>query len=111
LKILILTPRIPYPLRDGGAIAMQQTIEGYVKAGCEVSLLAMNTARHWVEVSELPTFYRELAYFDSVYINNSINPFSAFFNLFTDKSYNVDRFVNRQFERSLIKCLLDKNTM
>jgi hypothetical protein len=32
MKILLLTPRIPYPLRDGGAIAMNQTIEGLIEA-------------------------------------------------------------------------------
>jgi glycosyltransferase involved in cell wall biosynthesis len=105
LKILILTPRIPFPLRDGGAIAMNQTLEGYIEQGCEVSMLAMNTARHWVEETELPSLYKNLVHFNTVYINNSINPFSAFINLFTDKSYNVERFINKKYEQALIDML------
>lgn len=105
LKILILTPRIPFPLRDGGAIAMNQTIEGFQAQGCEVSLLAMNTSRHWVEESTLPESYQKLSHFESVYVNNSINPFTAFLNLFTDKSYNISRFINKQYEKALILLL------
>ncbi len=105
MKILILTPRIPYPLRDGGAIAMNQTLEGYIEQGCEVSLLSMNTSRHWVEENDLPNMYTQLKHFESVFVNNSINPFSAFFNLFSDKSYNVARFINKNFEQALIRLL------
>ena len=105
MKILVLTPRIPWPLRDGGSIAMNQTLEGLVEQGCEVSLLAMNTSRHWVEEAELPALYTQLKHFESVYVNNSINPVSAFLNLFTDKSYNVNRFVNKNFEQALLKLI------
>jgi glycosyltransferase involved in cell wall biosynthesis len=105
LKILILTPRIPYPLRDGGSIAMNQTIEGYLDQGCEVSLLSMNTSRHWVEESTLPDVYQKLLRFSTVYVKTDINPLSAFFNLFSDKSYNVARFINKDFEKELISLL------
>jgi glycosyltransferase involved in cell wall biosynthesis len=105
LKILILTPRIPYPLKDGGAIAMHQTIEGYVQQGCEVSLLSMNTSRHWVDENSLPELYSKLVHFKTVFINNNINPLSAFFNLFTGKSYNVSRFINKNFETELIELI------
>jgi glycosyltransferase involved in cell wall biosynthesis len=105
LKILILTPRIPFPLRDGGSIAMNQTLEGYIEQGCEVSLLALNTSRSWVDEATLPPLYKKLSYFESVYVKTDVNPLSAFFNLFTDKSYNVERFVNNQVDQSLIKLL------
>ena len=87
LKILILTPRIPFPLRDGGSIAMNQTLEGYIEQGCEVSLLALNTSRHWVDEATLPALYKKLVHFESVYIKTDVNPLSAFFNLFTCTSF------------------------
>lgn len=107
MKILLLTPRIPYPLRDGGAIAMNQTIEGLIEAGCEVHLLAMNTARHWVDPQSLPPVYEQLKGLETVFVNNSINPLSAFLNLFTDKSYNISRFEQKEFTQHL-KALLQK---
>lgn len=108
MKILLLTPRIPYPLRDGGAIAMNQTIEGLIEAGCEVHLLAMNTARHWVDPQSLPPVYQQLKGMETVYVNNSINPLSAFLNLFTDKSYNISRFQQKEFAQQL-KVLLQNH--
>lgn len=107
-SILIVTPRIPFPLRDGGSIAMNQALQSYLEMGCDVSLLALNTSRHWVDESTLPAWYQQLKHFESVYVKTDINPLSAFFNLFTDKSYNVARFVNKQVEQSLC-VLLKKN--
>lgn len=104
-SILIVTPRIPFPLRDGGSIAMNQALQSYLEMGCEVSLLALNTSRHWVDESTLPIWYQQLKHFESVYVKTDINPLSAFFNLFTDKSYNVERFVNKQVELTLIDVL------
>ena len=68
VKILILLPRIPYPLRDGGSIAMNQTIEAYLEQGCDVSVLAMNTSRHWVEEGSLPAIYQQLSFFKSTFL-------------------------------------------
>ena len=105
VKILILLPRIPYPLRDGGSIAMNQTIEAYLEQGCDVSVFAMNTSRHWVEEGSLPAIYQQLSFFKSIYVKTDINPLSAFFNLFSDKSYNVARFINREFDKELVRLL------
>lgn len=108
LRILILTPRIPFPLHDGGAIAMNQTIQGYVNQGCKVSVLAMNTSRHYVDVNTLPEWYNQLQLFETVFVNNKINPLSAFFNLFTKQSYHVSRFVVTAFSQALKKILMSQ---
>ncbi|HPI55393.1 MAG TPA: glycosyltransferase, partial [Chitinophagaceae bacterium] len=105
VKILILLPRIPYPLRDGGSIAMNQSIEAYLEQGCDVSVVAMNTSRHWVEEGSLPAIYQQLSFFKSIYVKTDINPLSAFFNLFSDKSYNVARFINKEFDKELVRLL------
>lgn len=108
LNILILLPRIPYPLRDGGAMAMHQTLEELIKQDCTVSVLAMNTARHYVEEGDLPPVYKQLKVFKTVYINNQIHPLSAFLNLFTDKSYNISRFEDKGFSAALATLLKDE---
>lgn len=108
LRILFITPRIPFPLKDGGSIAMNQSLEGFMGQGCEVSLLALNTSRHWVDENTLPEFYKKLQLFENVFVKTDVNPLYAFFNLFTDKSYNVARFINKQVEQSLIKILQKK---
>ena len=105
LKILILTPRIPFPLRDGGSIAMNQSIQAYLEQGCQVSVLSLNTSKHWVDENDLPPYYQALHLFRTVYVRTHINPLSAFFNLFSDKSYHVTRFVNKDVEKALVSIL------
>jgi polysaccharide biosynthesis protein PslH len=108
-KILILTPRVPFPLRDGGAIAMSQTIEEYIKLGCEVSLLSMNTSRHWVDENDLPAFYHLLKNFKTVFLKTDVQPLSAFLNLFTGKSYNIERFIHKGFKAALEEIITNNN--
>lgn len=106
MKILQLTNRIPFPLHDGGNLAVFAYTEGLANAGVELSLLSMNTKRHFVDLSTLPDFFRkQLKLFETVYIDNSIKPLDAFFNLFSSHSYNIQRFVSEAFEHKLQQML------
>lgn len=106
MHILMLTNRIPYPLKDGGSLAMHYFIEGYLEAGVRLSLLAMNTTKHYTDQQSLPKVYKELTHFKTVDIDNSINVWDAFVNLFqTNKSYNIERFVSKDYETQLITLL------
>ena len=100
-SILIITPRIPYPLKDGGALAMYQCIEMYKQLGYDVHLLSINTHKHWLSESDYPRLFNQLASFDSVAINTDVRVRSAFINLFSKKSYNVERFINKEFDEAL----------
>jgi glycosyltransferase involved in cell wall biosynthesis len=46
MRILILTPRLPWPPIDGGRIAMARLAEGLVRAGAEVEILSLNPRKH-----------------------------------------------------------------
>jgi glycosyltransferase involved in cell wall biosynthesis len=110
MHILILTNRVPYPLKDGGSLAMHYFLEGYIKAGVKVSLLAMNTSKHFVSKDKLPAIYNELSHFETVHVNNEVNSLAAFINLFQiNQSYNVKRFDNVEYHKKL-KELLKKET-
>lgn len=109
MHILILTNRIPYPLKDGGSLAMHYFIEGYIEAGVKVSLLAMNTSKHYCDKIKLPAIYQQLEIFESVDIKNEINVLSAFINLFQkNKSYNIQRFEHKSFDQKL-QSILQRN--
>jgi glycosyltransferase involved in cell wall biosynthesis len=108
MKILQLCKKFPYPLKDGESLAVQALAKGFTGLGCEVSLLAMNTSKHWFDTSLLP---EELDFYHSIHtveVDNRIKPFHAVCNLFTTNSYHIQRFVDRKFERKLIQ-LLQKN--
>jgi len=59
MKILHLSKKIPYPLRDGESIAMHFLSKGLRENGCDIDLLALNTQKHYTSYddtpSELPT--------------------------------------------------------
>lgn len=105
MRILELVNRIPWPLTDGGAIGVHYYLEGYLKAGAELSLLAMNTTRHWVDVNDLPPLYQQLKHFEAVRVDNAIRPFSALKSLLQNTSYHIDRFRSPEYEQALIALL------
>jgi glycosyltransferase involved in cell wall biosynthesis len=109
MRILQLVNRIPYPLNDGGNIGVHYYTEGYLHAGVNLSMLAMNTTRHWIDVERLPALYKKLAYFKAIKVDNRVKPMDAFLNLFKKSSYNIDRFISDDYTKELI-LLLQNNT-
>lgn len=106
-RILIITNRVPYPLKDGGNLAMHAMIEGYHKAGMEVFLFSMNTSRHFVAVEELPILFKEIR-FETFDIDTEIRIFPSLKNYLLSKQPNqVDRFFDKDFEKKLITAIED----
>lgn len=105
MKILQLVNRIPYPLNDGGSLGIHYYTQGFIDAGVHLSMLAMNTTRHWVDERQLPPLYGQLEHFITVKVDNSIRPLPAFLNLFKGSSYNIDRFVTDDYRKALIALL------
>jgi len=110
MHILILTNRIPYPLKDGGSLAMHYFIEGYIEAGIKVSLLAMNTARHYTDTTRLPAIYGKLEHFRTVDVDNRVTAWGVLANLFRPgKSYNIQRFDNAHYRVALKELLTSQH--
>lgn len=109
MKILQLFNRFPWPLKDGGAIANYNESYGYLKAGVNLCMAALNTSKHFVSLEDLPDTLKNKAEIHLSYIDNRIKPKDAFLNLFTDSSYHVDRFISEDFEKLIID-ICAKNT-
>lgn len=106
MKILQLVKKYPYPPKDGESIAVLSSSRGYAKLGCEISLLSMNTKKHFVE----DTSGNGIKHYKSVhtsYLDNDINLVDAIFNLFSKKSFNIKRFNCNLFHEKL-KTILEK---
>ncbi len=100
-RILIVTNRIPYPLNDGGSIAMYAMIEGYHNAGWEVFLCSLNTSRHYVNLDALPPFFQKIG-FESLDINTDVRVFSTLRNFFLSRKPNhAERFYEKEFAHKL----------
>jgi polysaccharide biosynthesis protein PslH len=105
MKILLLCNKSPYPAREGGPIAMNMIIEGLIRAGHSVKVLAVNSNKYNVERSSIPEEYRKKTSIELVYVDLSIRPLAAFRNLFSSHSYHVERFISRDLENALIRIL------
>lgn len=103
MKILVLTLRIPYPLNDGGAIAMYRALEHLSAAGHEVTLAALNTKKHRQDPGVMDGAVSRVV---AVELDTTPNPFAALRSLlFSPLPYNVSRFYSRNFEEQLAELL------
>ncbi|MBL7706472.1 MAG: glycosyltransferase [Taibaiella sp.] len=105
MRILVLCSRVPYPLHDGGNLAVSNLMEGLLDAGIRLSMLAMNTSRHQVDPQQLPPVFNRLEYFKTVAVDNSIKPLAALRSLVSGTSYNLERFITQDFEPALTSLL------
>ena len=102
-----MLPRVPFPLLDGGAIAMYNLVKGLKSSGADLTILAYNTIKHFAD--PIPVEILELGKVHTCYIDNRVKPIGAFLNLFSSKSYNISRFKSESVEDKL-RVLLTNNT-
>lgn len=108
LRILHIMNRVPWPVKDGGTLACYNLLKGLHDAGCEVTLAAMNTSKHYTDVNALPEKFKRLADLHTSFVDNEVKPLKAFLNLFSNKSYNISRFITPGFEQLLGDILKNK---
>jgi len=92
MKILLLTKKFPYPLKDGESQAIHGLSKSLAELGCAVSLLAMNTSKHFFGGSELPAEMSHYQEVRTVSVDNKISPGAAVGNLLRGTSYHISRF-------------------
>ena len=106
-KILIITNRVPYPLKDGGNIAMHAMIEGYHQAGWQVFLLSMNTSKHHIAHAALEKLFTHLYAFQWVDVDNRLKKKDILKNFFFSKQpEHAIRFQNDAFKDKLKEVLV-----
>jgi len=106
MKILQICNKIPYPSKDGGSMAMHQLSDAMQRLGHKVKILAMNTHKQDFQESSLDESYRKRFEPEYVFIDTRVKIFNAMVNLFSDKSYNIERFYSPAFEQKLKEVLL-----
>lgn len=108
MRILQLCKKFPYPLNDGESIAVTNLSRALAELGCEVTLLSMNTSKHYFNPRDLPPNYNHYKAMKFVDVDNRLKFWSAFTNLFSSRSYHVTRFVSPDFTAAL-RDLLQNN--
>jgi glycosyltransferase involved in cell wall biosynthesis len=101
LKILHISPRVPFPPSDGGAIGIYNIIYGLHAEGHEVHILSANTSKHYQEEHVL----KDIAVQYNVDIETEVKPWKAMLNLFSSMPYNIERFISDKFSNRLEEIL------
>lgn len=109
MRILQLSKKFPYPLKDGESIAVMNLSKALNKLGCQVTLLAMNTTKHFCDVSSVNGSFKHYESSHYTEIDNTLKFKDAFLNLFSHESYHISRFICPKFRNELIR-LLKENT-
>ena len=99
MKVLIVANKVPYPAKDGGAIATLNMALGLASAGADVTLLAINTIKHYSPINDIPEEITQRITIRAATLDTTIKPLAALKNLlFSDKPYNAERFESKKFD-------------
>ena len=105
MKILLLCNKPPYPASEGGPMAMNSIISGLLEAGHLVKVLAVNNEKYNVSEADIPEDYKRKTGIELIDVDLRVRPLKAFVNLFTKKSYHVERFISKDFKNRLAELL------
>jgi glycosyltransferase involved in cell wall biosynthesis len=104
MKILILSPKPPFPPKDGGAIAIFNLAKGLAETGNQVHILAMNTSKHRVEKTISPDVPGLMLQY--VNVDTQISVWGGVTNLlFSSVPYTASRFKQPEFQQALVDLL------
>lgn len=109
MRILTLYNRVPYPLKDGGALAVFAMIEQLRANGHQVDLLCLNPSRNFINSSDIPDNLFQHYQLQTLVINTDINRWDAFLNLFSRQPYHTSRFYHPDFKKMLEVRLREKH--
>jgi len=94
MRILLLTPRLPWPPTDGGRVAMSRLAESLANCGAEVEVLSLNPKKHRVApAGPLPI--------RAVDIDTSRRLIPTLRALSSNTPYIVARFISSEFRNAI----------
>ena len=108
MKLLQICNKVPWPLNDGGNIAIHSHTQTFIDAGHQVFLYCLNAAKHKINKEEALAAYNNATVVIED-IDTSIKPVAALNALINNTSYNVSRFYSKAFESKLAQLLKKEN--
>jgi len=84
---------------------MNSIVTGLLEAGHQVKILTVNSPKYNVSMDDIPEDYRQQTGIELIDVDLRVKPFHAFKNLFSKKSYHVERFISKDFNNRLVEVL------
>lgn len=107
MKVLVIGNRVPWPLKDGGAIATYNMLLGLSQLGVEIHFVTLNTKKHFVEADTIQKAFSFCKVVKTYEIDTSLSAVKALLNLFSKRSYHIERFTDNGFTQ-LIQSTIDQ---
>ena len=109
MKILQLSTKVPYPPKDGGAAGVFVFSKVLHYLGHSVAILAFNPQKHFVQKAEYADISSDIN-IQAIVVSTNPTWQKALLNLiFGNLPYQVERFINKDFETALINILITQN--
>ena len=109
MRILQIANKFPYPAKDGGSIATLSLGRSFAALGHKVTILAVNTSKHFTDPATVPAELAETIRFISVPVNTEIKISKLVRNFFFSSwPYNAERFISKDFDNTLRKLLIEE---
>jgi len=106
MQILQIANKFPYPAKDGGSIATLSLSRSFASLGHKVTILAVNTSKHYTDPASVPAELSDNIRFISVPVNTDIKFTRLVRNfLFSSLPYNAERFISIEFDNTLKELL------
>ena len=102
MKILLLCNKSPWPPKDGSAAATLNIIKGLSAQNISVTVLAINTSKHFIKTEEIPDELAKMIDYQLINSETRINILKLLLNLvFSCLPYNLERFWSRKYNSEL----------
>lgn len=105
MKILLLCNKLPYPTNDGSSIAIARMIEGLVENGAEITVLSLNTKKHFKDPKNIPQTIQAKARFVVIDVDTNPTIGNALVNVFQRLPFHVSRFYKKTVEQKITELL------
>jgi len=108
MRILQLANKVPWPPKDGEAIAILTLSKGFFLHGHQVTVLAMNTDEHHIEKEEIPEHLAAEIDFHLVNVPGRNSLIKRLQNLFlSDLPLHAERCISERYSEALAQLLTE----
>jgi glycosyltransferase involved in cell wall biosynthesis len=109
VKILLLSNKVPFPANDGSSIAIRSMVDALLLNGATLSLLSLNTKKHYRSAKDIEKNLPQRLDFTAVDADTDIKLIPAALNLISGKAYHVSRFLQKGMLKALKEKLQEKD--
>lgn len=101
MKVLQLCHKPPFPVKDGGCLAINQMSNAVMGQDMDLTILSIATPKHPFVAGHFPKGYLKRTRFEAVFVDTRLNVVDAFSNLITSDTYHVSRFFSSDVDKAI----------